>query len=213
MYVPKHFSETRPERLVALIRSAPFGTLVTVTAEGIEASHVPFVHKPDPAPWGTIEAHLARNNTQWETLDASVEALVIFQGPDAYITPSWYASKRETGRAVPTWNYVVVHAYGPLRVIQDPGWLRRHVEELTDQQERGRPHPWRVTDAPAEYLENMLKAIVGVQIPISKVVGKWKLGQNRSLADRQGMLAGLAGQDDPSAHALVPYLREVAADR
>ena len=213
MYVPKHFAETRPESLAELLRTVAFGTLVTVTPAGLEANPLPFVYKPDPPPWGVLQAHLARANTQWQTFDPSVEALFIVQGPDAYITPSWYPSKRETGKAVPTWNYVVVHAYGQLRVTEDPEWLRRHVEELTDQQERARPEPWRVTDAPAEYTAAMLKAIVGVELRITRLIGKWKLGQNRSLADRQGMAAGLASEGDEGSRALLPYVQDVARGR
>lgn len=213
VYVPRSFAETRSEVLVEFMRAFPFGTLTTVTPAGIEANHIPFVYKPDPPPTGTLQGHLARANSQWKTLDPDVEALVIFQGPDAYITPSWYATKRETGKAVPTWNYVVAHVYGTLRVIHDHDWLLRHVEELTEQHEQGRPDAWHVSDAPAEYTTAMLKAIVGVELQISRIVGKWKLGQNRSIEDQEGMVAGLRADGEERSNALLPFLSDAQAQR
>jgi len=206
MYVPKHFAETRPEIMHKLIRSYPFGTLITMTSHGLEASHIPFVFKPDPAPFGTLQGHLARANSQWKVSTPDVEALVIFNGPDAYITPSWYPTKRDTGKAVPTWNYVVVHAYGKLQVIEDEDWLKTHVEELTNQHEQGRDEPWKVSDAPADYTARLLKGFVGVQIELTRLEGKWKLGQNRSEADRQGVFEGLKAESDVTSRSMVEYM-------
>jgi Transcriptional regulator len=194
VYLPKHFAETRLDVLHGFIRSRAFGTLVTMTTRGIEANHIPFVLKSDPAPFGTLEGHLARANSQWRDSIPHVEALVIFEGPDAYIAPSWYPTKRETGKAVPTWNYIVVHARGKLRVIEDESWLRSHVEELTHQHERGRGEPWAVSDAPPGYIEQLLRGTVGIQIELTRLEGKWKLGQNRSEADRRGVLEGLRAE-------------------
>lgn len=206
MYLPKHFAEKRPEVLHGFIRSSPFGTLITMTAHGLEASHIPFVFKPDPAPFGTLQGHLARANSQWKVSTPDVEALVIFNGPDAYITPSWYPTKRDTGKAVPTWNYVVVHAYGKLQVIEDEDWLKTHVEELTNQHEQGRDEPWKVSDAPADYTARLLKGFVGVQIELTRLEGKWKLGQNRSEADRQGVFEGLKAESDVTSRSMVEYM-------
>lgn len=206
MYVPKHFAETRPEILVEFIRTYPFGTLVTMTPRGIEANPIPFVFKPESAPNGILQGHLARANSQWETFDPDVEALVVFQGPDAYITPSWYPTKQETRKAVPTWNYVTVHVYGQLRVTHDQEWLRRHVEELTHQHERDRPEPWHVSDAPADYTTKMLRGIVGVEVQVSRLVGKWKLGQNRPIKDQEGMAAGLRADGGDPSESLLRFL-------
>lgn len=209
MYVPKHFAESRPEVLHGFIRSRPFGTLITMTARGLEASHIPFVLKSNPAPFGTLQGHLARANSQWEDFTPNVEALVIFNGPDAYITPSWYPTKHETGKAVPTWNYIVAHAYGKLQVIEDEGWLQTHVEELTNQHEQNRAVPWKVSDAPVDYTAKLLKGIVGVEIELSRLEGKWKLGQNRPEADQLGIIEGLKAERDLSSRSMEEYLRTI----
>ena len=203
MYTPKPFAEDRPEVLQHLIRSSPFGTLVTITSDGLQASHIPFVLKPAPPPYGALQGHVARANSQWRTSSPDAEALVIFLGPESYITPSWYPTKQETGKVVPTWNYVVVHAYGKLRVIEDEAWLKRHVEELTDQLEHMREAPWRVSDVPRDFTSTLLRAIVGLEIEMSRLVGKWKLGQNRSIEDQLGVLKGLRAEDTPSASSMV----------
>lgn len=200
MYTPRHFEETRIEVLHELMRGHPLGTLVAMTPRGLEASHIPFEIDPKPEPYGTLRCHLARANTLWRDLSAQTPVMVIFQGADGYISPSWYAAKREHGKVVPTWDYAVVHAHGVPTVIHDAAWLRKLVEGLTHRHEAGRADPWQVSDAPADYIEKLLGAIVGVEIPITRVVGQWKLSQNRSLADRQGVVAGL-GQETSAGSA------------
>ncbi|HKU17483.1 MAG TPA: FMN-binding negative transcriptional regulator [Steroidobacteraceae bacterium] len=200
MYVPRHFAENRVEVLHDLIRRHPLGVLVAATPDGPEASHVPFEIDPQPQPFGTLRCHLARANPLWEQIAADEPVLVVFQGEHGYVSPGWYPAKQEHGKVVPTWNYVAVHAYGNARVVHDAAWLRRMVEDLTNRHEQGRADPWHVNDAPADYIEKMLGAIVGVEIPLARLIGKWKLSQNRSSADRHGVVAGL-GRDGSAAHA------------
>jgi len=204
MYQPKHFQETRPEVMQAFIRQRPLGALVIPTAEGLEVNHVPFLIDAGAGPLGVLEAHVARANPLWQR--AAGEGVAIFQGPDRYITPSWYATKHQSGKAVPTWNYVVVHAHGPVRFIEDPAWLRGHVERLVTTHEAGRRPPWQVSDAPADYVEKMLEQIVGLQLSVTRLEGKWKVGQNRNEADRAGMVEGLLAEDHPDAAALAELI-------
>lgn len=207
MYVPKHFAQSQPELLHTLIRSSPFGTLITMTPTGLEANHIPFVLAPEPSPFGTLRGHLARANAQWSSFASDVEALVIFAGPQAYITPSWYLTKRETGKVVPTWNYAVVHAYGQLRIIEDRDWLRLHVTELTKQHEAEREEPWQVSDAPHDFTETLLGAIVGVELHITRLIGKHKLSQNRSTADQEGVIVGLEADGDEAGVCLAHLMK------
>ena len=208
MYLPKHFEETRVEVLHALIREYPLGTLVTLGADGLNANHIPIEIDPEPAPLGTLRGHVARANPVWRESVADVEALVVFEGPTAYVSPSWYPSKRETGKVVPTYNYAVVHAYGRLRSIEDPAWLRRFVERLTGRFEAGRAEPWKVTDAPGSYIDAQLRAIVGIEIPITRLLGKWKVSQNRSAPDRAGVVQGLGGDADSDAAAIARLVEQ-----
>jgi transcriptional regulator len=207
MYVPPHFEENRTDVLHQLVRDHPFAVLVTLTPGGLEANHVPLELDPAPAPLGTLRGHVSRANPVWRTLSADVEALAIFQGPDHYITPGWYATKRDTGKVVPTWNYAVVHAYGPVRVFEDAGSLRALVERLTARHEADRPAPWQVSDAPADYLAAMIRGIVGIELPITRLVGKWKVSQNKSEADRAGVGDGLEAQGEPEADAMAALVR------
>jgi transcriptional regulator len=202
MYLPSHFEETRVDIQHQLIRSHPLGALVTFGSGGLNANHVPFEIDPDPAPLGTLRAHVARANPVWREFSKEVEPLVIFQGPQAYVTPSWYQTKKETGKVVPTFNYIVVHAYGAMRVIEDAGWLRKFVGGLTDRFEASRPQPWAVTDAPEDFIAMQLRAIVGIEIRLTRLVGKWKTSQNRPVLDQQGVAAGLRESGDPVAHAM-----------
>lgn len=159
-----------------------------------------------PAPLGTLHGHVARNNPVWHDFSGDVQVLVIFQGPEAYVSPSWYASKKEHGKVVPTWNYLVVHVHGHMRVIDDPVWMRAHLEALVSQHESERPVPWSVTDAPADYVEKMIKGIVGLEIRITHLVGKWKLSQNRSVPDREGVVEGLTWEAAEQAQELAELM-------
>ena len=205
MYRPDHFRVDDVAEMHALMRARPLATLVSAGASGLYGTHLPTVLKSD-GPFGAIECHLARANPHWKDLAEGGEALMIFQGPEAYVTPNWYASKARDGKAVPTWNYVAVHAYGRPAVMNDATWLRRHVGELTDQQEKSEAHPWAVSDAPERYVETMLRGIVGFRFDIARLEGKWKMSQNREMPDRAGTAQGLdaRGQgEDAEVAALV----------
>ena len=186
MYIPAHFEENRRDVLDALIAAQPFGALVTHGPSGLDANHIPFEFEPANGPFGTLRAHVARANPVWQEAAAAPDALVIFQGPSAYISPTWYPSKHETHRQVPTWNYIVVHAHGRIVVRDDEDYVRGVVARLTRKMEAGEPVPWKMSDAPADYLQQMLGAIVGIEIPVTKLVGKWKLSQNKAAADIEG---------------------------
>jgi transcriptional regulator len=193
MYQPDHYRVDDLAQLHALMRARPFATLVSGGALGLYATHLPTVLK-DEAPNGMIECHLARANPHWKDLAEGNEALMIFQGPEGYVTPNWYPSKAEHGKVVPTWNYAVVHAYGRPAVMQDKDWLRRHVGELTAQQETSESRPWALSDAPERYIEVMLRGIVGFRFAITRIEGKWKMSQNREMRDRAGVVQGLGGR-------------------
>ncbi|WP_338680635.1 FMN-binding negative transcriptional regulator [Janthinobacterium sp. TB1-E2] len=201
MYSPASFREERLDVLHGLIDAHPLGALVRHDADGLCADHLPFeITAPTPdAPFGTLRAHVARANPLWRAAGGNGEALVIFQGPHAYITPAWYAEKQRSGKEVPTFNYAVVHAHGPLRAIDDAAWLLGLVERLTARHEADQAAPWRVSDAPASYIEKLLKAIVGIEIPLTRITGKWKLGQNRSMQDQATMARELASGTQPGA--------------
>ncbi|WP_229073352.1 FMN-binding negative transcriptional regulator [Actinoplanes sp. DH11] len=199
MYVPTHFAASDADAR-DLLTTAGTADLITATADGLLATPVPFVY--DPASHA-LHTHLARNNDQWRH-PVLGEALAIVRGPDAYITPSWYATKAEHGRTVPTWNYVVVHAYGELVVHDDPAWLDAQVRALTGKHEAGREHPWSVDDAPERFISGQLRAIVGVELRISRLEAKWKLSQNRSPADIDGVIDGLRATPGSGVSAEVP---------
>ena len=188
-----------------LMRARPLAALVSQGPSGLYATHLPTVLK-ESGPLGLIECHLARANPHWTDLAAASEALMIFQGPQGYISPNWYPSKARSGKVVPTWNYAVVHAYGRPEVMNDAGWLRRHVSELTTQQERAEARPWATSDAPAGYIDAMVRGIVGFRFTIARLEGKWKMSQNREMDDRVGVTKGLtdrADGDDLEIAALV----------
>ncbi len=204
MYQPEHFREERLEVQHALIRAHPLGLLISHGEGGLSANPVPFLlHDADgAAPLGTLRAHVARANPQWrDFVDGAGDgaALIVFQGADTYVTPSWYATKRETGKVVPTWNYAVVQVRGRPRVVEDDAWLTRQIEALTAEHEGGRPAPWAVSDAPARYVEMQKRGIVGLEIAIERIDGKWKVSQNRPEADRRGVADGLAAAGDAGA--------------
>jgi transcriptional regulator len=208
MYLPRHFEETRVDVLHGLMRAHPLGALVTLGPDGLEANHIPFEIDPDPAPFGTLRGHVARANPVWRELSRGADALAIFQGPATYVSPSWYPSKQEGGKVVPTWNYAVVHAYGPLRAVDDAAWLRAFVERLTNRHETRRAEPWHVTDAPTDYVDKMVTAIVGIELPVARLVGKWKTSQNRVARDRTGVAAGLEQDGSDAARAMAALVRE-----
>jgi transcriptional regulator len=189
MYVPAHFAENRIPILHDAIRASGLATLVTLTGDGLIASHVPLLLEPEPAPYGTLIGHLARPNPQGK--GAIGEALAIFQGTEGYITPSYYETKRETGKVVPTWNYITIHAYGTLRFFNDRGRLLDIVTDLTKRHESDRAAPWAVSDAPADFVQGMLNGIVGFELAITRLQGKWKMSQNRPQSDQAGVIAGL----------------------
>lgn len=196
MYLSKDFKEERVPVLHEAIRQTRLGTLVTLGADGIEASHVPMLVDPEPQPFGTLKGHVARANPQWRRAAREVPALAIFLGPDAYITPAWYETKRRNGKVVPTWNYVAIHAYGPLTFYEDADRLLALVTQLTETHEAGRDQPWAVSDAPKDFIAGMLKAIVGFELPIARLEGKWKMSQNREMKDRAGVVRGLGGRGE-----------------
>lgn len=184
MYLPKSFEETRVEVLHGLIRDYPFATVIVRTADSLAANHLPFEMVGD-----ALHGHVARGN-ELARMDGA-DVLVIFRGPDGYISPNWYPSKQETGREVPTWNYAVVHVHGRLRVVDDAMWLRRLLETLTDHHEAAQPRPWRISDAPEDHIEKSLRAIVGLEVTVERIEGKFKLSQNHPSANRAGVIAGL----------------------
>ncbi|WP_216855996.1 FMN-binding negative transcriptional regulator [Acidisphaera sp. S103] len=198
MYVPAHFKEDRLDVLHEFIRGSGLATLVSMTADGMIASHAPLMLAPDPAPYGTLIGHLAKANPHARVADPGVQTLVIFQGPEGYITPSYYAAKREHGKVVPTWNYSAVHAYGTLEVFDDPVRLLDVVTRLTVRNETPRAQPWAVSDAPADFVQGMLRGIVGIALPIVRLDGKVKMSQNRPATDISGVVEGLRqdGRDD-----------------
>jgi transcriptional regulator len=191
VYVPEHFREERIEVLHDAIRAAGMATLVSMTADGLIASHAPLMLDPEPAPYGILIGHLARANPHARTADQGVQTLVIFQGPDGYITPSYYAAKREHGKVVPTWNYAAIHAYGTLEAFDDPTRLLDVVTRLTQLHETPRTTPWAVSDAPEDFVQGMLRGIVGIALPITRLEGKIKMSQNRPAADQAGVVDGL----------------------
>jgi transcriptional regulator len=201
MYLPKHFEQPDREALIALMRDRPLATLVIATSDGPTADLIPLEYVADAGAHGTLRGHVARANPLWK--HAGAQALAVFTGPEAYISPGWYPSKREHGKVVPTWNYTMVQAHGALHVHDDTTWLRALVGQLTTRHEAAQAQPWSVSDAPEDYVQQMLRAIVGIEIELVSLVGKWKVSQNRSAADRACVADGLAAID-PASAALVP---------
>jgi transcriptional regulator len=216
MYQPPKFREDRVAVLHDLIRAHPLALLVTAGPGGLVANPLPLLVDGDGTTPGVLRGHLARVNPQVAELAAVDDCLVVFQGPQAYVTPSWYATKRATGKVVPTWNYATVQARGRPRVIEDAAWLRRQVGDLTDAHEADRPEPWAVSDAPEDFIRSQLNGIVGVEIVLTAIEGKWKMSQNRPAADRTGVIAGLrarAAAGDPMAGAVADLVAARDPDR
>ncbi|CAN5445363.1 FMN-binding negative transcriptional regulator [soil metagenome] len=193
MYIPRANEETRLPVLHALMRAHPLASLVSVGENGLFATHLPMVVVEDPGGQGlgTLQGHISRANPQWREFIADVDALAIFAGPQHYISASWYPGKLEDGEEVPTWNYAVVHASGPLRIVEDPDWLLAHLTSLTDIHEAISVEPWKVSDAPPDFIRTQMRGIVGLELPIRKLEGKWKASQNRNERDRQAVVDGL----------------------
>ena len=199
MYQPTHFREDRIDVQHALIRAHPLGLLISTDADGLVANPIPFVIDATSGERGTLKCHVARANLQWKALAGAADCLVVFQGAEHYITPSWYASKQEHHKVVPTWNYATVHCWGRAIIRDDPIWVRDQIEALTRQHEGPRVQPWAVEDAPAPFIAAQMRGIVGIEIPLARIEGKWKVSQNRPEADRAGVHAGLSGEDNPNA--------------
>ena len=199
VYLPPFNTQPDRDLIYACIRANPLGLLITIGAAGLAANQIPFVLRAGADGSETLIGHVARNNPVWHAGESVGESLVVFQASDAYISPNWYPSKAETHRTVPTWNYVTVHAYGELIIHDDPQWVRGAVGRLTKQMESTQPKPWKMADAPPDFMASMIENIVGIELPVTRLVGKWKLGQNRSLSDREGVIAGLRAAGDPGS--------------
>ena len=203
----KHRVAESPE-LYDFVRAHPLATLVSTGPKGISVSHLPMLIEDsrDGTP-AMLRGHVARANNHWQDIGEGIEALAIFHGPQAYVTPQWYPSKLKHGKAVPTWNYAVVHVHGRIRTISDPVWLHQHVSELSAQHEKAFAHQWLVTDAPEDFIAKMLQAIVGLEMTVTKIEGKWKLNQNRDEHDRTGVMVGLSARDDANSQAVSELMR------
>jgi transcriptional regulator len=194
MYQPQAFREGSLQAQHDLIEENPLGLLVSTSETGLIADPIPFVIDPTAGEFGTLRAHLAKANPQYRALASAGECLVVFQASDAYITPEWYETKRETGKVVPTWNYVTVHVYGRPRLVEDPAWLYAQLSALTDLMEGNRPKPWSIKDAPSDFIRSQAQGIFGVEVEIARMEGKWKVSQNRSSADQRGVIEGLRSE-------------------
>ena len=212
MYTPKDFIVDDLPILHADMQRNSFAALITLTPAGLVATHLPILLDADRGPFGTILGHVSRANLQWQHTDPATEALLLFTGPDTYVTPNWYPAKQESGRVVPTWNYSAIHAYGTLSFFDDPERLRTLVTRLTDLHEASFPTPWKVTDAPAIYIDSQLKAIVGFELPISRIEGKRKFNQNRSTADQAGVIQGLRSLNDPAISTVADFMQAITGN-
>jgi transcriptional regulator len=212
LYIPQHYQEERPEVLARAIRDIQFALLVTAVDGAYHASHIPMVLKHAGGAL-TLEGHVARPNRHWTVLASKPASLAVFQGPQAYVSPSWYETKRQHGKVVPTWNYVVVHAHGPLEIVEEQDWLLAHLGDLVAANESRREQPWAISDAPADFIHGMTQGIVGLRLPVHRLEGKWKMSQNRSQPDRLGTLAGLSASADPEDQAVAAIMRALEGER
>jgi transcriptional regulator len=213
MYIPKMNEEKRVPVMHDLMREQSFACLVTLGANGLMASHIPMILEQDGSEFGVLKGHLSRANSQWRDLTPGVEALAIFSGTHHYISPSWYPTKQEHGKVVPTWNYAVVHAYGTLKLVEDSAWLMSHLESLTDKHEASFELPWKVADAPPEYIRQMSNGIIGLELPISRLEGKWKLSQNKTGPDREGVVNGLDKLGTPESLAMKALVEQIETSK
>ncbi|MEM7059375.1 MAG: FMN-binding negative transcriptional regulator [Pseudomonadota bacterium] len=210
MFQPPVFREDRVEVMHDLMVRHPFAMLVSAAAGALSADHVPLVLRTDGSEFGMLQGHLSIGNPLYRKAEGEIEVLAAFQGPQTYITPSWYPSKQQHGKVVPTWNYAVVHAHGKLRFQNDPDWLMTHLAELTGRHEAERSEPWAVTDAPQDFMAGQLKGLIGFEIEIRSLDGKWKVSQNRQAQDREGVVVGLQGETDIQAQHMSDLVREYA---
>jgi len=208
MYVPKIFAETDTDVLHSMIRSHPLGTWIAPTDDELVVNHIPFVLENAYGAHGVLRGHINRANPIRKSLSTTKNSIVVFQGAETYITPSWYPSKQEHGKVVPTWNYVVVHVHGIPRVIDDRVWLLEHLNALTNEQESTRTQPWKVADAPEDFINRMVKGIVGIEIEICKIVGMWKTSQNKQQPDKSGVVAGLSSSKDSKSIEMASYAEQ-----
>jgi transcriptional regulator len=208
MYVPKFNEEKDVSTLHSFLESNPLGAWTSIVGGEIAANHIPFLIHKNRGELGTLVGHVARANNIWHDFSTEKKSLVIFQGDQSYLSPNWYPSKHEHGKGVPTWSYMVVHAHGIPRKIEDPEWLLQHVNELTDTHESKQTLPWKVSDAPEDFIDMLINGIVGIEIPITRLTGKWKLDQNRSESDKLGVIEGLMSTDDPQAHSMADQLSQ-----
>ena len=211
MYLPAHFAQSDLEELQRLIKDHALGALVTLGSDGLNGNHLPFLLAPGAEPYGSLVGHVARNNAVWHDFSDEPEALVIFQGPSAYISPNWYPTKVETHQHVPTYNYAVVHAYGHLVIHDDEKWLRGLLGRLTNRMEAPQPKKWKMGDASRDYMQAMIGAVVGIEIEITRLVGKWKVSQNRLPVDQQGAALGLRATGEAEAVAIAELILDTAA--
>lgn len=209
MYLPSQFDEPNTEVMHELIRAKPLATLVVLTANGLDANHIP-LHLSLDSSLGTLRGHVARSNPMWKEFRDNVEVLAIFHGPETYISPSWYATKSEHGKVVPTWNYVVAHAYGKLNIIHDASWIRTQLNFLTQQHEAFFDEPWKLADAPSDFTDNLIKAIVGVEIVITELKGKWKVSQNQPSKNQLSVVQGLSNNSDQNALEMAQLVKKAA---
>lgn len=209
MYCPAHFNEERPEMLLRLIEQHPLATIVVNTPAGLVAEHVPLMHVAAAGTAGALIGHVARANPLW-TCSPEQELLVVFQGPSAYISPGWYATKAETGKVMPTWNYAVVHAHCRLQAHEDPQRIRQILDALTQRHETSRSRPWQVSDAPADYVDRLIEAVVGIELRITRMHGKWKLSQNQPARNRETVIQGLTAQGTAQAVAMAALVQAAA---
>jgi transcriptional regulator len=213
MYTPKAFEVTDLALLHAAMKQSELATLVTMTTQGLVATHLPLLLDETKGEYGTLTGHVSRANLQWRETDTNGEALIIFLGLDTYVSPNWYPAKQATGRVVPTWNYAAIHAYGRLTFYEDPEWLRTMVTGLTTRHEASFPAPWQVTDAPAAYIDSQLKAIVGFEFRIVRLEGKQKFNQNRSVEDRLGVIEGLRELGEERKTEVAKLMEEIESGR
>jgi transcriptional regulator len=209
MYVPRQFREDRPAILAQAVRDIKLAMLVTAGPDGMQMSHIPMLLKEEPGGW-LLDSHVARANPHWKLAGPQSETIAVFRGPHAYISPSWYASKQEHGRVVPTWTYVAVHAHGALEAVDDGAWLATHIDALTRANEAGRDHGWEVADAPPDYIAGLKLGIVGLRLHVTRVEGAWKMNQHRSESDRLSTIAGLEADPGDAAVAQVMQALETA---